>query len=208
MEKKVKFGSFQPDVEDVISWSNLTSADFTPATTQEKENFIQDRESVSFWKDAGRRFRKNTVAMVAFAVLILIALFAFVGPFIVPYSYDQFIAGSENLHPWHYTLEDQQRVADKLAEYDSAKLSPEEAWAKAQEEAAAEGKTLGPVDKARVMAAAKAASSAETETGEKVTEDSVRKELGIKARLFGYSAAELQRKADGESVFPDRKSVV
>lgn len=51
--KKAKFGSLQLDVEDVISWSELTNADFAPASSQEKENFIQDRESVSFWKDAG-----------------------------------------------------------------------------------------------------------------------------------------------------------
>ena len=49
--KKAKFGSLQLDVEDVISWSELTNADFAPASSQEKENFIQDRESVSFWKD-------------------------------------------------------------------------------------------------------------------------------------------------------------
>ena len=185
--KKAKFGSLQLDVEDVISWSELTNADFAPASSQEKENFIQDRESVSFWKDAGRRFRKNTVAMVALVILILVALFAFLGPVIVPYGYDQFIAGSENLHPWHYTLEDQEKLA-------AAQMTPEEAWAKAQEEAAAQGKTLGPVDKAKIMAAAKASGGADT--------DELRKELGIRARLFGYSNAELQRKAAGESVFP------
>ena len=118
--KKAKFGSLQLDVEDVISWSELTNADFAPASSQEKENFIQDRESVSFWKDAGRRFRKNTVAMVALVILILVALFAFLGPVIVPYGYDQFIAGSENLHPWHYTLEDQEKLA-------AAQMTPEEA---------------------------------------------------------------------------------
>ena len=33
-------------------------------------------------------------------------------------------------------------------------------------------------------------------------EDSVRKELGIKKHIFGYSQAELERKANGEKVFP------
>lgn len=36
--KKAKFGSLQLDVEDVISWSELTNADFAPASSQEKEN--------------------------------------------------------------------------------------------------------------------------------------------------------------------------
>ena len=35
-----------------------------------------------------------------------------------------------------------------------------------------------------------------------VDEDSVRKELGIKKHIFGYSQAELERKANGENVFP------
>ena len=35
-----------------------------------------------------------------------------------------------------------------------------------------------------------------------VDEDSVRKELGIKKHIFGYSQAELERKANGEKVFP------
>lgn len=74
--------------------------------------------------------------MVALVILILVALFAFLGPVIVPYGYDQFIAGSENLHPWHYTLEDQEKLA-------AAQMTPEEAWAKAQEEAAAQGKSPG-----------------------------------------------------------------
>ena len=55
--KKAKFGSLQLDVEDVISWSELTNADFAPASSQEKENdvpFKPDREEeVSF-------FRSNT----------------------------------------------------------------------------------------------------------------------------------------------------
>lgn len=74
--KKV-LGSLQPDVEDILSWNDLPENAFEPASTQEKESFIQDRKSVSYWKDAWRRLRRNRVAMVAMVIVILIALFAF-----------------------------------------------------------------------------------------------------------------------------------
>ena len=199
--KRAKFGSLQPDVEDVIAWSELTAADFAPATSAEKDSFIQDRPSTSYWKDAWRRFRKNKVAMVALVVLVLVALFAFVGPMVVPYSYDQFISGAENLHPWHYTLEDQQRVAEELAaRTGAAAADPETAVEQAIAEAEAKGETLSSVDIARIRASAKVA--AESGSDGEATEAAVRKDLGIRAHIGGYSNAELQRKAAGENVFP------
>lgn len=108
--KKAPFGSLQPDVEDILSWNDLPQDAFSPASVDEKENFIQDRKSVSYWADAWRRLRKNVVAMVALGIIILLALFAFAGPFFVPYTHSQQIRGSESLDPWHYSLEDQNRI--------------------------------------------------------------------------------------------------
>ena len=107
-QKKAVFGSLQPDVDPLLELNDLTAADFAPATSGEKEDFIQQRKSVSYWADAWRRLRKNVVAMVALGVIVLLVLFAFVGPMLVPYGYDQFNAGAENLYPWHYSLEAQQ----------------------------------------------------------------------------------------------------
>ena len=59
--KHAKFGSMQPDIENLIE---LTPEDFAPATDEQKEAFIQDRPSTSYWKDAWRRMKKNKVAMV------------------------------------------------------------------------------------------------------------------------------------------------
>lgn len=84
-----KPGSLQPNIEDILQWNDLPADAFEPATSEEKENFIQERKSVSYWKDAWRRLRKNIVAMVALVIIILLALFAFVGPSIVPYTYKQ-----------------------------------------------------------------------------------------------------------------------
>ena len=190
MENKRKkvLGSLQPDVEDILHWNDLPENAFEPATTQEKESFIQDRKSVSYWKDAWRRLRHNKVAMVAMVIVILIGLFAFVGPLLVPYSYDQVIPGANNIHPWHYSLEDQEKLAE-------AQMTPDEAVEAARAEAAAEGRELSRVEEATIRAQAKT-SGASTDVNE------LRKELGIKAKPFGYTNDELERIANGESVFP------
>ena len=170
--KKV-LGSLQPDVEDILDWNNLPENAFEAATTQEKESFIQDRKSVSYWKDAWRRLRHNKVAMVAMVIVILIGLFAFVGPMLVPYGYDEQIRGANNLHPWHYSLEDR------------AAQDPDAAVEAARAEAEAAGKEFTKLDEARLRAQIKSGGGEE-----------------LKPHLFGYTDEELQRKANGEFVFP------
>lgn len=200
-QKKKTFGSLQPDIDDILAWNDLPESAFEPASSQERENFIQDRKSVSYWADAWRRLRRNKVAMVAMIIVLLICLFAFVGPTMVPYSYKQIIKGSESLYPWHIALEDQQRIAAYMEEKNGAgKLTPEEAVEKARAEAEAQGKQLTRVEEAKIRAQAKAAAS--QATTEKITEKQAIKDLGIKYKPFGYSTKELERKAAGETVFP------
>ena len=50
--------SLQPDIETLLQ--ELVPDDFTAASRQEKDDFIQDRQSVSYWKDAWRRLKKRT----------------------------------------------------------------------------------------------------------------------------------------------------
>ena len=199
-KRKKTFGSLQPDIEDILSWNELPGDAFEAATTEERENFIQDRKSVSYWADAWRRLRKNTVAMVALCIVVIIALFAFIGPMVVPYTYKQQVRGSESLHPWHYSLEDQKRISDYLEEHNGAgKLTPNEAVEKARAEAAAAGKTLSRVEEAKIRAQANVSQG---QTAEEVTQADAVKALGIQSKPFGYSMQELQRKAAGEDVFP------
>lgn len=200
-QKKKTLGSLQPNIDDILAWNDLPEGAFEPASSQERENFIQDRESVSYWADAWRRLRRNRVAMVAMIVVLLLCLFAFVGPTVVPYSYKQIIKGSESLDPWHISLEDQQRIAAYLEEKNGAgRLSPDEAVEKARAEAEAQGKTLSRVEEAKIRAQAKAAAG--QTSAEKITEKQAIKDLGIKYQPFGYSARELERRAAGEDVFP------
>ena len=193
--------SMQPDIEALLK--ETTPADFAPATREERDDFIQERQSVSYWKDAWRRLKKNVVAMVALGVIVFLVLFAFVGPYLIPYGYEQFNKGAENLYPYHYALEDQKRLeAEIAARTETEVLDVDQMIAKAEEEAAARGEKLSSVDKAKIKAQAKVASKKSAEASEDVDPDALRKELGIKRRLFGYSAAELERKAEGERVFP------
>lgn len=185
--------------EEAFDFGLLNDVSFTPANQEEKEGFIPDRPPTSYWKDAWRRLKKNVVAMVALTILVLIVIFAFVGPMIVPYGYDQFNRGAENLHPSHYSLADQLLIEEKLAEAAESTKTPDEILAEARAQAEAEGRKLSVMEEVTIKNQAKqAASSGENQ----VTEESIIAEYGMKPKLFGYSRAELERKAAGESVFP------
>ena len=88
--------------------ARINPNDFLPASNEEKQSLVVMRESVSFWKDGVRRFRKNKVAMVSLAVVILIMIFSFVVPFFYPYTYEQQIRGSEHLAPMQYSEQEQE----------------------------------------------------------------------------------------------------
>ena len=204
-DKKIKKCpvSLQPDIENLLQ--DLSPDDFASASRQEKDDFIQDRQSVSYWKDAWRRLKKNVVAMVALGVIVFLFLFAFVGPLLIPYGYDEFNKGAENLYPYHYTLEDTQRVNDEIASRtQSDVVDVDEMIAQAKAEAEKKGEKFTKKDEAVIRAKAKVAAKPSEDSSEEqsVDEDSVRKELGIKKHIFGYYQAELERKANGEKVFP------
>ena len=204
-DKKIKkcLVSLQPDIENLLQ--DLSPDDFASASRQEKDDFIQDRQSVSYWKDAWRRLKKNVVAMVALGVIVFLFLFAFVGPLLIPYGYDEFNKGAENLYPYHYTLEDTQRVNDEIASRtQSDVVDVDEMIAQAKAEAEKKGEKFTKKDEAVIRAKAKVAAKPSEDSSEEqsVDEDSIRKELGIKKHIFGYSQAELERKANGEKVFP------
>ena len=204
-DKKIKKCpvSLQPDIENLLQ--DLSPDDFASASRQEKDDFIQDRQSVSYWKDAWRRLKKNVLAMVALGVIVFLFLFAFVGPLLIPYGYDEFNKGAENLYPYHYTLEDTQRVNDEIASRtQSDVVDVDEMIAQAKAEAEKKGEKFTKKDEAVIRAKAKVAAKPSEDSSEEqsVDEDSIRKELGIKKHIFGYSQAELERKANGEKVFP------
>lgn len=47
------------------------------------------RPSVSYWSDAWRRLKKNRFAMAGLVLIIVLIIFAILGPILSPYEYDQ-----------------------------------------------------------------------------------------------------------------------
>lgn len=81
----------------------LNVDDFVPASVSDKESLVVMRESVSFWKDGIRRFRKNKIAMSALMIVLIIMIGCFIVPAFYPYKYEQQIKGSERLAPMEYS---------------------------------------------------------------------------------------------------------
>ncbi len=65
----------------------ISEDDLTLASAAEKESIDQMRPSVTYWKDAFARFRRNKLAIVMFFLLMCIILMAIFGPIISPYTY-------------------------------------------------------------------------------------------------------------------------
>ena len=82
---------------------DLSSDDFDLASESQKENFISKAPSTSYFQDAKRRLKANKVAMVSLGFLIIIFIFAFLGPLFVEGDYTTQFRGDENLFPcWKY----------------------------------------------------------------------------------------------------------
>ena len=90
----------------------LNADDFLPAGEDEKKSLVVMRESVGFWKDGMRRFKKNKIAMVSLIVVILIFILSFIVPQFYPYKYEQQIKGSNSLAPFEYSQAEQEAIAN------------------------------------------------------------------------------------------------
>jgi oligopeptide transport system permease protein len=77
----------------------LNIEDAAPATDEEKASRVKMRESTTYWQDARKRFMKNKMAMFSLGIIVALAIFAFFGPLLSPYTYEQQIRGEERLTP-------------------------------------------------------------------------------------------------------------
>ena len=102
-----KFSPFQVDPDKVWADYNLSDSDFAPATESEKESLVEIRKSVSYWRDAARRFKRNTVSMVALGIFIIVLLFAFAGPTMIPYDYSNQYRSAQKLGPFEYSRQEE-----------------------------------------------------------------------------------------------------
>ena len=102
-ERFAKISPFQVDPDRIPDTLAFDPDDFSSASDSEKESMVEKHKSVSYWRDAWRRFRANTVSMVALAIFILVLLFAFVGPSLIPYNYSDQYRSSQKLSPFEYS---------------------------------------------------------------------------------------------------------
>lgn len=107
MENKNKFNLFHIDTAKIEEIDLLNASDFAPATEQEKEDMIENRASVSYWKDAARRFRKNRVSMAALFLFCAIFVFSFLGPLFIPYDYANQYRNNVKLGPMEYSQKEE-----------------------------------------------------------------------------------------------------
>ena len=83
---------------------------FERASDEEKAQQVTMRESVSFFRDAMRRLRRNHIAMISLCVIILIALIAFIVPTFYPYTYTKQDVTAQNLGPFQYSAKEQAKI--------------------------------------------------------------------------------------------------
>ena len=83
---------------------------FGKASDEEKAQVVTQRESVSFMKDAMRRFVKNKMAMTCLVILILITLIAIFVPMFYPYSYTKQDVSAKYLQPFEYSRKEQAKI--------------------------------------------------------------------------------------------------
>ena len=83
---------------------------FDRASDEEKAQIVTQRESVSFMKDAMRRFVKNKMAMTCLIILILITLIAIFVPMFYPYNYTQQDVTAKYLQPFEYSKKEMVRI--------------------------------------------------------------------------------------------------
>lgn len=89
----------------------IDPAKFELATAEEKAQQLTQRESVSFFKDAMRRLRKNKLAMACLVVLIIIMLIAIIVPYFYPYTYTKQDVTAKHLKPFEYSKKEMARIA-------------------------------------------------------------------------------------------------
>lgn len=78
---------FGSDMVRAAAELGISPEELAPATEAEKESVDQMRPSISYWKDAFRRFKRNKLGMFMFFLLVAIILSAIIIPNVSPYTY-------------------------------------------------------------------------------------------------------------------------
>lgn len=85
---------------NILSVQNHVSAeDFVSLGDDYFQEETLDTEEIGYWKASWQRLKANRIAMTAMVIIVLLMIFAFIGPLISPYTYDQQVRGDEALWP-------------------------------------------------------------------------------------------------------------
>lgn len=76
----------KPDIA-LLDRLGIDPADLVPATSEAKNAVEQMRPSVTYWRDAFSRFKRNKLAVFMLIVLLVILFGAIFGPILSPYTY-------------------------------------------------------------------------------------------------------------------------
>jgi oligopeptide transport system permease protein len=72
---------------------------FAPLGRAERAKLRTEAPTIGYWSDVWRRFRQNRAGMVGTSILLVFVVMAIIGPFLVPYSYDEVDLASTYLMP-------------------------------------------------------------------------------------------------------------
>lgn len=85
---------------NILSMQNkISPEDFTPLGADFFEEESLDTEEIGYWRASWQRLRANKIAMTALVLIVILLIFAFIGPMLSPYTYDQQVRGDEGLWP-------------------------------------------------------------------------------------------------------------
>lgn len=85
---------------NVLTMQNkISPEDFTPLGEDYFKEESLDTEEIGYWKASWNRLRENKIAIAALIIIVILMLFAFIGPMLSPYTYDQQVRGDEAMWP-------------------------------------------------------------------------------------------------------------
>ncbi len=85
---------------NALSMQNKISPDdFAPLGSDFFGEESLNTEEVGYWKASWQRLKANKIAMAALVIILVLMFFAFVGPMLSPYTYDQQVRGDEAMWP-------------------------------------------------------------------------------------------------------------
>ena len=85
---------------NILSLQNkISPEDFTPLPEQFFAEAGTETEEIGYWKASWQRLKSNKIAMVALGIIVVLIIFAFFGPMLSPYSYEQQVRSDAGLWP-------------------------------------------------------------------------------------------------------------